>query len=100
MLTLVQSHPVLQNNDAEQLPIVQNKYILIKRMTNDRDQKRVERNVKNCDDVDSDEDSDCGDDLESSEAKYRFIPYFRIRHISHHPLSNYADSYDHFPTVA
>lgn len=46
--------------------------------------------------------------LDSIPQTYYYYPYFRIKRISRrrnvdipkHPLSNYADDYDRFPTVA
>lgn len=46
--------------------------------------------------------------LDSAPQTYYYYPYFRVRRISKrryddipkHPLSNYADDYDRFPTVA
>lgn len=50
----------------------------------------------------SSDSSSSEEDLSNLGHQYRFYPYYRIRHIQKvrqpPPLSNYADSYDKFPT--
>lgn len=90
------------------------------KLLNNADNRRVRRS-SDCElaDIGSSEEMDCDSDeadspeykddneiLDSSEAtdqRFHYYPQFRLRHVFHqpkHPLSNYADSYDRFPTVA
>lgn len=77
-----------------------NKYLVIRRLMENTEHQRATRDVRcssseECDNNDS-------EDIHPSETQYHYQPLVRVAgfHRSKHPLSNYADSYDEFPTVA
>lgn len=92
-LVVFQPVYIVENSDP---PQNQERYI----------KKRQAEYIPSLDDSNEIKDAD-NDDITLSETRRRYYPYFRIRRIytSHrdqpiYPASNYADSYDRFPTVA